>query len=705
MSFINGLALTQRRVTAILEETLRRSIADNRGRWVLFLPVVFGVGIALYFSLSEEPRSAPVHFAMMGLAMVGVLAFSKGASAIARVCLIVTVLLSGLAWAQERAESRGTVFLDRARLMSDLEGRVTWVERYERGPRVYLEDLRNWPRHADGPPPAIRIRLRDADVPEVGARIRLTARLTPPAQPAYPDGYDFARRAWFQGIGAVGFAMSDWAPVAEQSGDSLAFWDRFWRAVNRMRQDIITSVRATEPGTGGAVMAALLTGDRSGIPPDILDDLRAAGLAYLLAISGLHLGLVAGTVFFAMRGVLSLRMSWNLTLPTKKISATVALFAAFGYLFLAGATIPTQRAFLMTALVLIAVLCDRQAISMRLVALAAGLVLILAPETVMGPSFQLSFAAVTALVAVYEGWARQRAQDDPWPRKITRYAFFVGVTTIVAGLATAPFAIHHFGRIAHYSVFANLIAVPIVTFWVMPLGLIALLVMPIGLAEGPLALATFGLNGVLVTADSVAGWPGATGQIAAFPDWGIGAIFLGGLWWAIWRGTLRHAGGVLMVIGSCSQAFTLPPTVILHENGRQAGLVWQEQIWVEAPRSNRFAQRVWSEKTALPIGGSWQDLQSLPDSPLRCGPLGCIFTQSSGPALAFVKDPRAMAEDCRMAQILRLPINPHISLCRSAQIFTPASLRKTGAVALFWDRDVWRFVSVRDRRGTRLWTD
>lgn len=681
-----------------------KALEDNRERWPLFLPVFFGLGITVYFSLPSEPRSAPILFVLTVSALITAVSTTKGAGSFARAALVMTVFLSGLAWAQERTLSRETVFLDRTRVISGLEGRVAWVEQFEAGPRIFLADLRYWPEYAGQPPPQIRLRLKKGAVPEVGDWIAVTARISSPSRPSYPGGYDFARRAWFQEIGAVGFSLSSWEKVHSHSQESGEPIERFWRFVNRTRRDIIEYVRETDTGVTGAVLAALLTGDRSGIPGSVIEDLRVSGLAHLLAISGLHLGLVAGTVFFAVRGAFLLNSRWSLAWPTKKIAACAALIFALLYLFLAGATVPTQRAFLMTAIVLIAVLCDRQAISMRLVSIAAGVVLLLAPESLIGPSFQLSFAAVAALVAVYEVRAKGNSRGDSPLARVRRYALIVMLTTVIAGLATAPFAIHHFGRVAHYSVLANLLAVPIVTFLVMPLGLLALILMPLGLAEGPLALAAFALQGVLFVAESVSDLPGATGLLPAFPSWGFGMIVIGGLWWVLLRGGLRHIGAILVLAGGMSQYAVTTPIIILHETGRQAGLVWQDQLWIEAPRREKFAQRVWSEKLALPIAGSWEDLEQFENSPLKCGPLGCLFQANQMTRVAFSADPRGIPEDCTMASVIRLPIYPHPSLCRDSETFSPSRLRRGGAAVLTMHNGEWRIEQVSDARGDRPWT-
>jgi len=288
-----------------------------------------------------------------------------------------------------------------------------------------------------------------------------------------------------------------------------------------MRQAVTERVLAGLHGQAGAVAAALLTGERGAIAKDVLAAMRDAGLAHLLAISGLHIGLFAGILFFVCRALLALWESVALRYPIKKWAATVALAGTAFYLLLAGATIPTQRAFLMGGLVIIAILLDRTGISMRSVAWAAVAVLLVQPESLLGASFQMSFAAVVALVAAFEwyglrrGW---RANDTP-PRRLLNYLAGVALATLIAGLATAPFAAYNFNRIADYGLAANLLAVPMTALWIMPWGVAALALLTFGLEAVALAPMGWGIDGVIAVARMVSSWSLVAGHACPRGDY------------------------------------------------------------------------------------------------------------------------------------------------------------------------------------------
>lgn len=676
----------------------------DRDRWALWLPVVFGGGIALYFALPFEPARLPAILAMSAALGLALAAQRAGWALLSAVALLPAALFAGIAIAGWQTDRAAAPVLDRPAVLSGLSGRVTAVERFPDGPRVRLEalDARWGWRDA---PRAVRVKLRTGDAPALGSRISLTAKLSPPPRPAYPGAYDFARVAWFERLGGVGFALSDWhaVPARTEPGPMA----RAGIALDALRQHVGLAVREALPGTAGAVAAALLTGDRSAAPEAVLEDLRRSGLAHLLAISGLHIGMVAMTVFVAVRFLLALHEPFARDKPIKKWAAAAAMLAAFLYLLLAGATVPTQRAFMMTGIVLLAVLTDRQAISMRLVAVAATVVLLIAPDALVGASFQLSFAAVVALVAVYESFrpgGSWLGEERGLLRRAGFYLAAVCLTTVIAGAATAPFAIHHFGRVAQYSVLANLFAVPIVTFLVMPAGLLSLLLMPFGLHGIALAPMGWGIDAVLWIAASVAALPGAVGQVPPLTGWGLIAVVLGGLWTAIWRRPWRWAGAPLVAAGLLSPLAQPVPLAVLHGDGDQAALVWDGALWVESLRRDRFAQSIWEEKTALPVAGDWADLAATDGAPIRCDPLGCLVRWPAGAVLALTRDPRAVPEDCRRSGAARLPIQPHPALCRRAQAIGPADLARDGVHVLYPAVDgAIRLETVQSSRGDRPW--
>lgn len=684
-------------------------LVAERDRWVLWFPVLFGGGIALYFLMPAEPPAA-LSFALVAGAGILVLGVWRAAPPWLPLVLPLLAAALGMLRADWEADRVAAPVLTRDVYVPDLSGRVAGLEPLVDGARVRLEDLDFGGRLRGAAPHAVRVKLRRGDLPAVGSRVSLAARLAPPPWPAYPGAYDFARRAWFDRLGGVGFALSETRLIARDGSAGLVA--RAQAELLALRLAIAARLRAAAPGREGAVAAALLVGERSGVPEAVTDSLRASGLAHLLAISGLHIGLVAALMFFGLRFGMTRIEPLALKHPVKKYAAGGALLAAFLYLMLSGATVPTQRAFLMTGLVLVAVMADRKAISMRLVALAAAAVLLLDPDSLMGASFQLSFAATTALVAVYEAYRPrfERAEGEPpsgW-RRLAGYVAAVALTTVVANAATAPFAIFHFGRLADYGLLANLVAIPVMSFWVMPAGLITLLAMPFGLEQPFLALMTSGIEIVLWTAERVAALPGSVRHIPEMPGWGMAAIVCGGLWLAVWQRRWRWLGAGPVLLGLLSPLSVAPPVAILSDSGRQAAVVTPEGLWLLSDRRERFATSVWSEKIGSRPAGTWRDLAEAPLGPMRCGALGCVFAHD-GITVALSRDPRTLPEDCRRADVVVADIFLPPWLCRGTASRTPirvdpVTLHRQGTHLIRAGPTGARLETVAERRGERPWS-
>jgi competence protein ComEC len=519
-------------------------VAGERERWLLWAPVAFGIGVGVYFGLPWEP---PAMTGVFILAAAGLVSWRLRASLVlALVLLGIAFGAAGFAAAQLRTQLAAAPVLEKPYGPAGVTGRVVRVELRPDGPRVTLERVSLNRIDAAATPALVRIKLHRGDIVDIGDRIDVFAKLSPPSAPAAPGAYDFQRRSWFQGLGAVGFAMGRVRPAKAGGGEEGWSPMMFMAA---LRLHMTERIRTALPGESGAIAAALMTGDRSAISRESLNSMRDSGLAHLLAISGLHLGLVAATLFFGLRALLALSERLTLRHPIKKWAAVAAMAGSFAYLLLAGATVPTQRAFVMTGLVLLAVLLDRQAISMRLVAWAAIIILATAPESMLGASFQMSFAAVVALVAFYEA-SRDRfravrtAAGQGFTARIALYAGGVATTTIIASFATGLIALHHFGRIAVYGLPANMLAVPLTALWIMPWAVIAAVLMPLGLDGLPLTLMGWGIDGLLWVAGGISGWPGAVRPVAALPVSGLVLVALGGLWLCLWRRRWRYASRV-----------------------------------------------------------------------------------------------------------------------------------------------------------------
>ncbi|MBM3567951.1 MAG: ComEC/Rec2 family competence protein [Alphaproteobacteria bacterium] len=677
----------------------RAALLAEHDRWGLWLPVAMGLGIALYFAWPSEPPGwvGPAAMALaMALGWIG-----RGRSEVLALALGLAMLGGGMAIVQHRASDRAAPVLERRIGPVTVLGRVVEVQDRAEGSRLILEKLAIARLDGERMPARIRVNLRagQADV-RPGDQVRLTAFLLPPPQPAAPGAYDLARDAWFQRLGAVGYATGQVRVIETGGGNTVT------EAIERLRHDITRHVRAAIPGASGAIAAAMMTGEQGGIAPELLQAWRDSGLAHMLSISGLHFVLLAGVVFAVVRRGLALSEYAALYWPLKKIAAVVAWVAALGYLLISGASVPTQRSFVMLSIGLLAVLVDRSPFSPRLVAIAALAVLAWTPEALLGASFQMSFAAVLALIAAHEVYgARLRAwrAEGGAVRGGLYWLALSLLTALVAGLATAPYAAYHFDRFSSFGVFANMLAVPVASFWVMPLVVAAFALMPFGLDGWALAGLGLGIDLLSAMAKTVAAWPGAAWTLPAMPLWGMAAVTLGGLWLCLWRQAWRRLGWV-GVVGGCLSPFVTPtPDLLVDAEGRALAIKSAEGgLMVDAPRGGDFAVQTWLRRAGEDRALPWPRGGVSADGRLRCDIEGCVW-RTEGRVVALPRTARAVEEDCRMAEIVvtALPVRGR---CPSARLVIDGEdLRRRGAHALWLGAGGPRLESVGDWRGTRPW--
>jgi competence protein ComEC len=459
---------------AWLAAAVGRQLDAEQDRWFLWLPVLFGAGIALYFALAAEP---PVLVALMPAVAALALHLAgprTGLAGVMTAALLAATL--GLAAAKLRTEAvRAPVLSAPTTRAIDVYGYVELIEpRAAKGQHRLTLRVTAMERHeAHAWPQRIRVVARvEAKALKPGDAVRLKATLNPPPGPSLPGDYDFARAAWFFGLGAVGSAKG--AAEVDANARQAPLGLRIAAAVARVRQAIGDRVVAALPGEAGAIANALITGERGGISEATNQAFRDSGLFHILSISGLHMVIMAGAVFLSIRLALAAIPAIALRYPIKKWAASGAMLGAFGYLMISGAAFATVRSYVMISIMFLAVLLDRPAIALRNVALAALAILVLWPESLLDAGFQMSFAAVVALVATYEELRQRRAgHDGPGQRGwIGRVLLFLGgilMTTLVASLAVAPFGIYHFRRclgivVVIFLVLIHTIRVSIVTW-------------------------------------------------------------------------------------------------------------------------------------------------------------------------------------------------------------------------------------------------
>ncbi|MBS7546370.1 ComEC/Rec2 family competence protein, partial [Ancylobacter oerskovii] len=503
------------RLAAALGALLAEEVEDRRG--TLFLPVGFAIGVALYLGAGGEPSpyAGPLAFAVL-LA----LALAARARPFAFYALaLAATLAAGFTVASLQVQRIAHPVLAAPLSGVTVNGFVEQAELRPRGSRIVVR-VTSLERAPQLVPERVRIALAAAKPPPVGAHVSLRADLAAPPGPAYPGGFDFGRAAWFEGIGATGYAVGKWreTPAPGPPDRSLAF--AAW--LEASRQAMAARIRAVLPGEAGGVAVALVTGIRGQVPEPLEEAMRISGLAHVLSISGLHMALVATTVFFFARALLALWPGLALTRPIKAWAAVPALAAATYYLLLSGAEVATQRSYVMTVLVLAGVMLGRPALTLHTLALAALLVLALTPWAILDPGAQMSFAATLALVVAYERGGRHLiaagAGRLPWYASMpARWLVALALTSLAAGLATAPYAAYHFQRLAPLSLFANLAATPLVSFVIMPMGLLGTLAMPFGWEGPPFRLMGWGIDAMNGVARWVAAMPGADGGVRAMP--------------------------------------------------------------------------------------------------------------------------------------------------------------------------------------------
>jgi competence protein ComEC len=564
------------------------ALQDARGHLFPFVPVLVGIGIGVWFALPFEPGAAVYAgvgaVALAALAGRLVLPDAGHVPALAVLWLALGVLAAG-----GRAHLVAAPVLE-WRLYGPVEGRIIEVDRSRADHlRLTLDRLRVADLPAARTPHSVRVSIH-ADQPHIdlvpGLRVMLTANLSPPQPPAEPGAFDFRRIAWFERLGGVGYSRT---PVLEvEEPDPRA------QLIDRLRTHLSRVVQDRIPGQAGAFAAGAVTGDRSGITQDTVAALRDSNLAHLLAISGMNLAFLVGFVFALVRTGIALVPPVALRVNGKKIAALVALPVAAFYLALSGGNVATERAFLMVAVMLVAVLADRQAVSLRTVAIAALIILLWKPEELLNAGFQMSMAATVALVAGFAA-LRDRVNRDRVPRWMLP-VYAAVLSTVIAGLATAPLAAAHFNRFTDYGMLANLLTVPAMGTFVMPGAAIAALLGPIGLGAPGFWLMEIGSRWILTVAHWIAGWEGSVTGIPAPGTAVLPILTLGVLWAILWRGPARFAGAVPVVVAMVLWAMTERPPVLVSADGALSGVLDGGPRALSHDRGAGFSAELWLER-------------------------------------------------------------------------------------------------------------
>lgn len=665
---------------------LRNALLMQRGHLLLWAPVALGIGIGIYFLLRSEPdvTALVLIFGAAGAAFgLGRYAVEACAPLIWGLGLI--ALGVGLGAVRARVVAAPVITWH---YYGPIEGRVVHVDRSSRGAlRVLLRDVTLEDVAPRRTPARVRVSFQSAPEqmrPMPGTRVSTTGHLSAPFPPTEPGGFDFRRHAWFQRLGATGYSRAP-LEIEEQAPGGIA----------AVRQRLAQGIAARIGGPEGAFAAAITTGDRSAMAQDDLEALRRANLAHLLAISGLHMGLLTGFVFLALQQGGALVPGVALHWPLRKLSAIGAIAVGAVYLLLSGGAVSTERAFIMVAMMFVGVLFDRAALTLRAVALAALVVLIARPEAIVSAGFQMSFAATAALVGVFALLRRGRGRAG-----LGAAIGALFLSSLIAGLATAPFAAAHFNQVPHYGVIANMLSVPVMGSVVMPAAVAAALLEPFGLAAPALWVMKYGLMWILNVAHWVSAWPHAVSYVVAAPRVVLPMIGLGGIFWLLWQGRARWAGIAVILAGLGLWGIAPRPALLIAQSGGLVGVMTPGGRALTRPTGDGFAAANWLQRDGAPV----------PQPVAAARPAwqveGRVFrTEIDGLRVVLVRGKTALAalSDCDGADLVIT--NMSDTARRPCRVLDADTLARSGAQALRLGQDgAGGLVSVRDSTGARPWT-
>lgn len=696
---------------------LHAALLIERDRLALWLPVCVGAGDATYFAWRTEPARWPaIGLVLTALAVLGIARRSEGwrVAAAAVLAAAIGFLAAGM------ATDRAPLMPDLPRVASIVSGRIGAVESFADGTRrVTFEGP-----SIDGDPPMfrhLRVRLRADDVQAVavGGVITLRAMLRAPAPPALPGGRDLQREAFFGGLAGSGYALGIAHPgVAVLPAAGGAGLASRWQG---LREAIAARIVATLPGARGAIAATLLTGISSAIPAADRAAFAVSGLAHLLAVAGLHLGIVMGLTMGAVRMLLALWEYAALRLPTRQVAAVAALGAGAFYMALTGTHLPTVRSLAMATLGVLALLLGRRALSMRGLGVAALVVLLWAPESLLEVSFQMSFAAVLALIAGYEALRPTMTRmygNGGWHRRIGLHVAALFLTSLLAGAASTPYAAYHFGHIQFYFVLANLLAVPITALWVMPEGLLSLALMPFGLERLALLPMGWGIAVILWLARHAAALPAASVAVRAMPLWVLAVLSLGLIWLCLRRGGARLLGLLPLAAALLVPWLCPPPDLLVSPDARLIAIRTgspggSRLILEEGAGASPITLSDWRQSLAIEMPLAYMPEMGQ-DGPVSCDASMCRIVLRGQTVLllrehgrgrgkaGMTAAPAIAATECAGLALLLSPA-PARGSCRGRPLIDRFTVWREGAQAVWIGSAGLRIRSDRGDRGLRPW--
>ncbi len=718
------------RAFAALSAAWDREVDERR--LFLWVPVCVGAGVTLYFVADREPS---LFFCILLCATFAcAAAATRSRPAAFRVFVALAAVVGGLASGAWRTARVAAPVLERVRIVK-LTGFVEEMDHRRVGARFVLRVVSAEGMEAGATPYRVRLTTRRDPGVETGAFVRLQARLTPPAHAALPGGYDFARDAYFVGLGAVGNALGRIEPAAAPVTPGLRL--RVYAAIDRARNALAGRVERTIGGSAGAVAAAMVTGKRDFLDDPTRETIRQAGIFHIITIAGVQMTLVAGIFFWGLRRLLALSRTLALNYPIKKWAAALAIAGALAYDVATGSRVGAERALIMTTIMLGAVLCDRQALSMRNLAMAALVVAILEPEAIMGASFQLSFAAVAGLVAAWEARLSAHAilsarEDFPLrPARVDATDRVLRaldhlrhgpsstlVATLCATTATASFMAYNFHELSPYVLIGNPLTLAIIELFAVPCALLGAALYPLGLDALVWRWLGLGIDFVLWAASWLASLPAATVYLREFAPYAVVFLALAVLSAVLWRTPLMRLSALPFLLVGLWGAIAGPrfDVAVSPEGEAVAARLDDGRLVAIGRRPSLFSVEQWlrddgdgrdpRDAVAAAVGTArtrQPRLAPVDENWPRCDEIGCVVKLGDGRTLALALSPDALTEDCVRADIIVSPLVVPAA-CAAERIVDRTALARQGATTLRLDLDRIHERHARGRDEDRPWS-
>ncbi len=687
-----------------------RAFIDNfereRTRWPFWLPVALAVGVVAYFSLPFEP-----HWEILLLTP-----FLAAASWLIRsyswplaiVLFVLALISTGFSSAKIEALLDERPMLNQQLPVLPISGRVAATDIMPDGIRLTLSHPRIGDLAPDATPEKVRVKFDELtfdDAPPTGAEVSFVGQLNAFSEPVAPDATDFRRQAYYKHLGGLGWSR-DMITVIEAAPRDYSLAEKFDLLLERARKTLARHVYDRLPGDVATITAARLNGEQSAISSPVMDAMRASGLAHLFAMSGANVTIMALLIYFPLRMILALSPWLALRFPIKKWAAGAAIFSALAFTFLIGSQAAIMRSMIMVGIAMAAITLDRHTNPLRLVMLSALLAILFAPSAMMGPSFQMSFAAVFCLIATTRLFGKEKKDGGSiyLPAGLHSFLSHIGViarASLIATAATTPFSIYHFQTFNLYGFISNTLAIPLTSFWIMPFTIMAYLTAPWGADGFFIDMAGIGNAATIRIAMTVASWPHSVFYWPAMPDYVLIAIVLGGLWLCLWRQKWRYLGLLPIIIGMIYPLYTTLPDFFLSPNGKVWAAVMNDgRLAVSNAKRDKFAVEQWQKR----LGNvDVIDAKILPsdNGQILCDDAGCVYRRGEMIVAMPIIEAAAL-EDCDFADIIVAPFT--INECNANKIIDVQTLDAHGAHAIFFEKNGPQYKFSRDSKGARPWS-